>query len=64
MQANFPAQGERLCRDAAETQKLGAELGAVLQAGDLVVLDGPLGAGKTTFALTLPNALVIAVLGG
>ena len=49
MQADFPAQGERLCRDAAETQKLGAELGAVLEAGDLVVLDGPLGAGKTTF---------------
>ena len=49
MKSNFPAQGERLCEDAADTQKLGEELGAALEAGDLVVLDGPLGAGKTTF---------------
>ena len=49
MKSKFPEQGERLCEDAADTQKLGEELGAVLEAGDLVVLDGPLGAGKTTF---------------
>lgn len=49
MKSNFPAQGERLCEGAADTQKLGEELGAALEAGDLVVLDGPLGAGKTTF---------------
>ena len=57
MQADFPAQGERLCRDAAETQKLGAELGAVLEAGDLVVLDGPLGAGKTTFTQGIASGM-------
>lgn len=49
MKSMFPAQGERLCEGAADTQRLGEELGAALEAGDLVVLDGPLGAGKTTF---------------
>ena len=49
MKSTFPAQGERLCDDAADTQALGEELGQALEAGDLVVLDGPLGAGKTTF---------------
>ena len=49
MKSIFPAQGERLCEGTADTQKLGEELGAALDAGDLVVLDGPLGAGKTTF---------------
>jgi tRNA threonylcarbamoyladenosine biosynthesis protein TsaE len=32
---------------AADTQAFGARLGAVLRHGDLVVLTGPLGAGKT-----------------
>ena len=49
MKSIFPEQGERLCEGTADTQKLGEELGAALEAGDLVVLDGPLGAGKTTF---------------
>ena len=49
MKSIFPEQGERLCGGTADTQKLGEELGAALEAGDLVVLDGPLGAGKTTF---------------
>ena len=42
MKTTFPAQGERLCDDAADTQALGEELGQALEAGDLVVLDGPL----------------------
>jgi tRNA threonylcarbamoyladenosine biosynthesis protein TsaE len=33
-----------------DTKALGARLGAVLRAGDLVVLTGPLGAGKTALA--------------
>ena len=49
MKTTFPAQGERLCESAQDSQTLGEELGAALEAGDLVVLDGPLGAGKTTF---------------
>jgi tRNA threonylcarbamoyladenosine biosynthesis protein TsaE len=33
-----------------DTRELGRRLGAVLRAGDLIVLDGPLGAGKTVLA--------------
>lgn len=35
--------------DAEAMRALGARLAAVCHAGDVVVLDGPLGAGKTTF---------------
>src|SRR5262249_8043866 len=34
---------------AAETESLGEEMGAGLKAGELVLLAGPLGSGKTTF---------------
>lgn len=34
---------------AADTQDFGERLGRALEAGDVVILDGPLGAGKTTF---------------
>jgi tRNA threonylcarbamoyladenosine biosynthesis protein TsaE len=39
----------RHCRDAAATRRAGEEFAAVLRAGDVVLLTGPLGAGKTTF---------------
>jgi tRNA threonylcarbamoyladenosine biosynthesis protein TsaE len=38
-------------------ERLGARFAALLRAGDLLVLDGPLGAGKTTFTLGLGAAL-------
>lgn len=40
---------EETTSSAAETEALGEQLGARLKAGDLVLLAGPLGSGKTTF---------------
>jgi tRNA threonylcarbamoyladenosine biosynthesis protein TsaE len=42
---------------AEETHALGAALGAALEAGDLLVLTGELGAGKTTFTQGLGEGL-------
>jgi tRNA threonylcarbamoyladenosine biosynthesis protein TsaE len=44
-------------RDAAGTRALARALAGVLRAGDLLVLDGPLGAGKTTFTQGLGEGL-------
>jgi tRNA threonylcarbamoyladenosine biosynthesis protein TsaE len=44
-------------RTAAETHALAAALGAVLEPGDLLVLTGELGAGKTTFTQGLGEGL-------
>ena len=46
--APFPVSGERILPTAEDMRAFGGELGAALAAGDLVILDGPLGAGKTT----------------
>lgn len=43
--------------DRTAMQALGADLGAVLRPGDVVVLDGPLGAGKTTLTQGIGHAL-------
>ncbi len=40
-----------------DTTALGARLGAVLQAGDFVALEGPLGAGKTRLAEGIARGL-------
>jgi tRNA threonylcarbamoyladenosine biosynthesis protein TsaE len=40
---------EETTASAAETEALGEQLGGRLKAGDLVLLAGPLGSGKTTF---------------
>ncbi|MET3859159.1 tRNA threonylcarbamoyladenosine biosynthesis protein TsaE [Dietzia sp. 2505] len=53
--------GERTLPTVDDTRALGVELAGVLRAGDVVVLDGPLGAGKT--ALTAGIAAGLGVLG-
>jgi tRNA threonylcarbamoyladenosine biosynthesis protein TsaE len=45
--------------NALETKALGAKLGKVLQSGDCVLLDGELGAGKTTFTQGIALSLKI-----
>jgi tRNA threonylcarbamoyladenosine biosynthesis protein TsaE len=42
---------------AEDTKALGAELGRQLHAGDVVVLSGPLGAGKTVLAKGIAEAM-------
>lgn len=42
---------------AAETEALGAELAAALSAGDVVLIEGELGTGKTTFVRGACRAL-------
>lgn len=53
--------GERDLPTVEDTRALGAELAGLLRAGDVVVLDGPLGAGKT--ALTGGIAAGLGVRG-
>lgn len=46
-----------LLSSAPDAQAFGVALGGLLAAGDLVVLNGPLGAGKTTMAQGLASGL-------
>lgn len=49
--------GEWSCRSVEETFELGARVGAQLAGGEILLLDGPLGAGKTVFTKGLASAL-------
>lgn len=51
--------GEWQSHDANETLALGAHVGAQLSGGEILLLDGPLGAGKTVFVKGLASALDI-----
>ena len=44
---------------AGETQRLGERLGALLRGGDVVLLSGALGAGKTCFVQGLARGLAV-----
>jgi tRNA threonylcarbamoyladenosine biosynthesis protein TsaE len=49
--------GEWTCRSVEETFELGARVGACLKGGEIILLDGPLGAGKTVFTKGLASSL-------
>jgi len=46
--------------DAESMRVLGTRIASVLRAGDVLVLDGPLGAGKTTFTQGLAEGLGVS----
>jgi tRNA threonylcarbamoyladenosine biosynthesis protein TsaE len=47
----------RACADAADTREAGEEFAALIRPGDVVLLTGPLGAGKTTFVQGVARGL-------
>ncbi|MBI1823424.1 MAG: tRNA (adenosine(37)-N6)-threonylcarbamoyltransferase complex ATPase subunit type 1 TsaE [Nitrospirae bacterium] len=53
---------EWITRSEEETLSAGNQLGARLQGGEVITLSGPLGAGKTTFAKGVGQALSISPL--
>jgi tRNA threonylcarbamoyladenosine biosynthesis protein TsaE len=55
--AGTPAQPDLISRDERDTRRLGARLGALCQPGDLILLVGTLGAGKTALAQGIGRGL-------
>lgn len=49
--------GDRICQTSQETSETGRLMGRSLRGGEIILLDGPLGAGKTTFAKGLAAGL-------
>ena len=59
MRSNFPESETRDLATVEQTHACGKELGAALEAGDVVILDGPLGAGKTTFTQGIAQGMQV-----
>jgi tRNA threonylcarbamoyladenosine biosynthesis protein TsaE len=51
--------GEWQSQCASETFALGAQLGSQLSGGEIILIDGPLGAGKTVFVKGIASSLGI-----
>jgi tRNA threonylcarbamoyladenosine biosynthesis protein TsaE len=51
---------QRYCASANDAMRAGEEFADVLQCGDIVLLSGPLGAGKTTFTKGVAKGLGVA----
>jgi tRNA threonylcarbamoyladenosine biosynthesis protein TsaE len=52
-----PLSFTRTSRSEAETAVIGHALGRLIRAGDVILLDGPLGAGKTTLIRSIAAAM-------
>ena len=59
-QAMMTATLDSISHSAAQTQRFGARLGELLQGGELILLNGQLGTGKTTFTQGLAQGMGIA----
>lgn len=57
MKPDFSRAGEITATTTDDTRTVGLHLGQYVQAGTLVILDGPLGAGKTTFTQGIAEGL-------
>lgn len=60
LKAGRPASGRRVTTSVEQTERLGEALAAGLAPGDVVVLTGPLGSGKTRFVAGLARGLGIS----
>ena len=56
---NFPLEGREEFATAEATQAFGERLGKHLNAGDVVIMDGPLGAGKTTLTQGIARGMQV-----
>ncbi|QGU02821.1 tRNA threonylcarbamoyladenosine biosynthesis protein TsaE [Corynebacterium kalinowskii] len=59
MKPSFPSTGSERFETPAETQAWGEQLGQALEPGDVVILDGPLGAGKTTLTQGIARGMQV-----
>ena len=58
-QGEMPLTLDCISHSSAQTQRLGVRLGELVQGGELILLDGQLGTGKTTFTQGLAQGLGI-----